>query len=135
MVYGVGTDICDVRRIRRSTEKFGARFASKILHDSELAVWQERSLASTERGLRYLATRFAAKEALSKSIGLGMQWPMTWHGCEIRNTTLGAPYVCVHGALKDWCDARHLVLHMSVSDERHYVVAFCVAEVQVRALI
>jgi holo-[acyl-carrier-protein] synthase len=78
MIYGIGTDICDVRRIRASLERHGERFAEKVLADGELATWRARSARWPERGVRYLATRFSAKEAFSKAIGLGMRMPMTW---------------------------------------------------------
>ena len=130
MIYGIGTDICDVRRIQRSVEKWGQRFAAKILTETELVIWQQRSAQNSERGMRYLATRFAAKEALSKALGLGMQLPMTWRHCEIINSSTGAPSLQVLGDLKAWCADRHLVFHISVSDEADYVVAFCIAEVQ-----
>lgn len=130
MIYGVGTDICDVRRIQHSVEKFADRFASKILTDAELSIWQQRSTQSSERGMRYLATRFAAKEALSKALGLGMQRPMTWRNCEVMNSTTGAPCMQVHGDLLSWCAERHLGFHVSISDEADYVVAFCIAEVR-----
>ena len=128
MIFGIGTDICDVRRIRRSLEKHGERFAGKILSEAELAVWQTRSAQNPERGIRYLATRFAAKEAFSKAIGLGLQAPMTWRSCEISNTATGAPTIVLHAALQDWCHARHLRVHISVSDEADYATAYCVAE-------
>ena len=60
MIYGIGTDICDVRRIRASLERHGARFAQKVLTEAELALWQARSQRWPERGVRYLATRFSA---------------------------------------------------------------------------
>ncbi|NDF65760.1 MAG: holo-[acyl-carrier-protein] synthase, partial [Betaproteobacteria bacterium] len=83
MIYGIGTDICDVRRIRASLDRHGERFAAKILSDHEMATWRQRSARWPERGVRYLATRFSAKEAFSKAIGLGMRMPMTWRLCEI----------------------------------------------------
>jgi holo-[acyl-carrier protein] synthase len=69
MIYGIGTDICDVRRIRASLDRHGERFAAKILSDHEMATWRQRSARWPERGVRYLATRFSAKEAFSKAIG------------------------------------------------------------------
>ena len=83
MIYGIGTDICDVRRIAASLERHGERFAEKVLADGELATWRARSARWPERGVRYLATRFSAKEAFSKAIGLGMHMPMTWRACEV----------------------------------------------------
>jgi holo-[acyl-carrier-protein] synthase len=75
MIYGIGTDICDVRRIRASLERHGDRFAERVLSDAELATWRARSQRWSERGMRYLATRFSAKEAFSKAIGLGCACP------------------------------------------------------------
>ena len=129
MIFGVGTDICDVRRIRASLTRHGDRFALKILSDAEFATWQARSARWPERGVRYLATRFSAKEAFSKAIGLGMVMPMTWRRCEVANLPSGQPTLLLHGALKDWFEARHLSAHLSVSDETDYATSYCVVEV------
>ena len=128
MIHGIGTDICDIRRIRASFERHGERFAQKILSDAELAVWRRRSARWPERGLRYLATRFSAKEAFSKAIGLGMRMPMHWRLCEIANQPSGQPRIVLHGGLKDWFEAQQLVAHISVSDESDYAASFCVVE-------
>ena len=128
-MFGVGTDICDVRRIRASLARHGERFALKILSDAEFATWQARSARWPERGIRYLATRFSAKEAFSKAIGLGMVMPMTWRRCEVANLPSGQPTLLLHGALKDWFDARRLSAHLSVSDETDYATSYCVVEV------
>jgi holo-[acyl-carrier protein] synthase len=128
MIYGIGTDICDVRRIKESVAKFGDRFGKRVLSDAEYAVWKARTARSAERGVRYLATRFSAKEAFSKAIGLGIHMPMTWRRCEIANHPSGAPYIVLHGELKVWCDARSLQFHVSVTDETDYAASFCVAE-------
>ena len=128
MIYGIGTDICDVRRIRASLDKHGERFAHKVLSDAELATWRARSARWPERGLRYLATRFSAKEAFSKAIGLGMRMPMSWRLCELRNLPSGQPVIVLHGGLKDWFEARGLSAHISVTDESDYAASFCVVE-------
>ncbi|MCZ2406544.1 MAG: holo-ACP synthase [Burkholderiales bacterium] len=128
MVYGIGTDICDIRRIRASLERHGERFAEKVLCEGELAVWRARSARWSERGLRYLATRFSAKEAFSKAVGLGMRMPMTWRACEVVNLPSGQPAIVLHGALKDWFDAQGLRCHLSVTDESDYAASFCVVE-------
>ena len=128
MIFGVGTDICDVRRIRASLARHGDRFALKILSEAEFATWQARSARWPERGVRYLATRFSAKEAFSKAIGLGMVMPMTWRRCEVATLPSGQPTLLLHGALKDWFDARHLSAHLSVSDETDYATSYCVVE-------
>ena len=128
MIFGIGTDVCDVRRIRASVERHGERFARRVLSDGELAVWRRRSARWPERGLRFLATRFSAKEAFSKAIGLGMRMPMTWRLCEITNLPSGKPVIVLHGALKDWFEARHLAAHVTVSDESDYAASFVVVE-------
>lgn len=128
MIYGIGTDICDVRRIRESLARHGERFALKILSDAEFATWQARSARWPERGVRFLATRFSAKEAFSKAIGLGLTMPMTWRSCEVGNLASGKPTIVLHGALKDWFDARALSAHVSVTDETDYAASFCVVE-------
>ena len=128
MIYGIGTDICDVRRIRDSFERHGERFAQKILAEGELAAWRRRSARWPERGVRYLTTRFSAKESFSKAIGLGMRLPMHWRLCEVANRPSGEPYLLLHGGLKDWFEARGLQAHISVTDESDYAASFCVVE-------
>ena len=128
MIYGIGTDICDIRRIRASLERHGERFAMKILSEAELITWRQRSARWPERGIRYLATRFSAKEAFSKAIGLGMRMPMTWRLCEIAKLESGEPRIVLHGGLKDWFEAKQLKAHITVTDESDYAASFCVVE-------
>ena len=128
MIYGIGTDICDVRRIRASLERHGDRFAEKVLSEAELKTWRRRSERWPERGVRYLATRFSAKEAFSKAIGLGMRMPMTWRLCEIGNLDSGQPVIVLHGALKTWFEARRLTALVTVTDETDYAASFVVVE-------
>lgn len=128
MIYGVGTDICDVRRIRASLERHGERFAGKILSDGELAAWRARTARWPDRGLRFLATRFSAKEAFSKAVGLGMRMPMTWRLCEVGKLASGQPVIVLHGVLKEWFDAHGLSAHVSVTDETDYAASFVVVE-------
>ena len=128
MLYGIGTDICDVRRIRASVERHGERFAKKILSDGELATYQARIARWPDRGVSYLATRFSAKEAFSKAIGIGMRMPMTWRSCEVAKAASGKPEIVLHGTLKVWFEARKLTAHVSVTDETDYAASFVVVE-------
>ena len=128
MIYGIGTDIIDIRRLRATVERRGERFAQKVLGEQELAVYRARSERVAQRGLSYLATRFSAKEAFSKAIGLGMRMPMSWRACEILNAASGKPEIRLHGALAEWFAARGLRAHVSVSDESDYAAAFVVVE-------
>jgi holo-[acyl-carrier-protein] synthase len=129
MIFGIGTDICDIRRIRESLARHGVRFAQKILSAGELETWHARSQRWPERGVRYLATRFSAKEAFSKAIGLGLRMPMTWRLCEIGKLPSGQPIIILHGELKTWFEAKNLSAHISVSDETDYAASFCVVEI------
>ncbi|WP_313602116.1 holo-ACP synthase [Comamonas jiangduensis] len=128
MIYGIGTDICDIRRIRASVERHGDRFAEKVLTELELRVWRARSARWPERGIKYLATRFSAKEAFSKAVGLGMVMPMTWRNCEIANLPSGQPTIVLHGAMKEWFEAKGLSVHITMTDESEYAASFCVVE-------
>jgi holo-[acyl-carrier protein] synthase len=128
MIYGIGTDICDIRRIRAALDRNGERFAARILSNAELDLWRIRTAKVPERGVRYLATRFSAKEAFSKAIGLGMRMPMTWRLCEIAKAPSGKPSVVLHGVLKEWFEAKGLAAQVSLSDETDYAVSFVVVE-------
>ena len=128
MIYGIGTDICDIRRVEATWQRQGERFVRKVLTDAEFAVWQSRSARWPQRGLRYLATRFSAKEAFSKAIGMGMHMPMTWRACEVGSLPSGQPVIVLHGALKEWFEAKGLTAHLSVTDETDYAASFCVVE-------
>jgi holo-[acyl-carrier-protein] synthase len=128
MIYGIGTDICDIRRIRASLEKHGDRFAQKVLSDHEMNTYRVRSERWPERGVRYVATRFSAKEAFSKAIGMGMRMPMTWRLCEVAKLPSGQPTIVLHGVLKEWFDAKGLTAHVSVSDESDYATSYVIVE-------
>jgi holo-[acyl-carrier protein] synthase len=128
LIYGIGTDVCDIRRIRASLNRHGERFALKILSDAEMQTWKMRHARWPERGVRYLATRFSAKEAFSKAVGLGMRMPMTWRHCEIGKEASGKPHIVLHGELKAWFEAQGLTAHITVTDETDYAASFCVVE-------
>ena len=128
MIYGVGTDICDIRRIAATLGRRGERFAERVLGPHEIEVWRARTARSAARGLSYLATRFSAKEAFSKAIGLGMRLPMTWQACEVVKAASGKPEIRLHGELAAWFEARRLRAQVSVSDETEYAAAFVVVE-------
>ena len=128
MIYGVGTDICDVRRIATTLARRGERFAEKVLGPHEIEVFRTRRAKVEARGISYLATRFSAKEAFSKAIGIGMRRPMSWRDCEVVKAPSGKPQIRLHGALAEWFDARGLQAHVSVTDETDYAASFVVVE-------
>lgn len=128
MIIGIGTDVCDIRRISALLGRRGDRFPDKVLGPNELQVFHARRARVPERGVRYLATRFSAKEAFSKAIGTGLRMPMTWRACEILNLPSGQPVIRLHGELGAWFEARGLQAHVSVTDESDYVASFVVVE-------
>ncbi|AOY93386.1 holo-ACP synthase [Cupriavidus sp. USMAA2-4] len=128
MIYGLGTDIIQIERVRGVMARTGGRFAQKVLGPRELEKYHARLARSEKRGLAFLATRFAAKEAFSKAIGLGMRWPMTWRAMELLNLPSGEPVAQCSGELAEWMRARGLAVRVSVSDEQDYAVAFAIAE-------
>ena len=128
MIYGIGTDLCDVRRIEATLQRRGERFAAKVLGPHEFEVFHARLAAVPARGVRYLATRFSAKEAFSKAIGLGLRMPMTWRSCEVVKARSGQPEIALHGELAQWFTQRRLRAHVSLTDESDYAAAFVVVE-------
>ncbi|MEO8807154.1 MAG: holo-ACP synthase [Burkholderiaceae bacterium] len=128
MIYGIGTDICDVRRIAASLSRRGDRFAERVLGPHEIEVFRARRAKVETRGISYLATRFSAKEAFSKAIGTGMHMPMTWRACEIVKAPSGKPQIRLHGELAAWFAANRLRAHVSITDETDYAASFVVVE-------
>ena len=128
MIYGIGTDVCDIRRLRATYARRGERFAMKVLGPHEIEVFRAASGQGRGARLSYLATRFSAKEAFSKAIGLGMRMPMTWRACEVVKAPSGKPEIRLHGALAEWFAARRLRAHVSVTDETDYAASFVVVE-------
>ncbi|HSY29387.1 MAG TPA: holo-ACP synthase [Burkholderiaceae bacterium] len=128
MIYGIGTDIIQIARLEAALARSGERFAAKILGPDELEIFRARSAAVEVRGLRYLATRFAAKEAFSKAIGLGLRMPMTWRSAQVMNASSGQPAIVANGALQEFMQQNGLSTQVSISDEAEYAVAFVIVE-------
>lgn len=128
MIFGIGTDLIQISRIEAALARNGERFAEKILGPDELVKFHRRREKVEARGLRFLATRFAAKEAFSKAIGLGMRMPMTWRAMQTLNAPSGKPVLVATGALKDFMDQNGLTAQISITDEADYAVAFVIVE-------
>lgn len=128
MIYGIGTDIIEIPRIAAALARHGERFAERILGPEELAKYKNRKNKVEARGIRFLATRFAAKEAFSKAIGLGMEMPMTWRAMQTLNAPSGKPIVVTSGALHEFMEQNGLTAQVSITDETEYAVAFVIVE-------
>ncbi|MGZ3182316.1 MAG: holo-ACP synthase [Telluria sp.] len=125
MIYGIGTDIVQIARVRDALAR-NERFAEKVLGPEELQKFRARRAKNEARGLRFLATRFSAKEAFSKAIGLGIRMPMTWRSVQVLNAPSGKPVVVCSGALEEFMRHNRLSAQVSVSDEADYGVAFVI---------
>jgi len=128
MIYGIGTDILQISRLKATLARRGDRFAEKILGPEEMVKYLSRKAKVEARGISFLATRFAAKEAFSKAIGLGMHMPMTWRSMQTLNAPSGKPIVVCSGELKTWMEEKGLTAQVSITDEVDYAVAFVIAE-------
>ena len=124
MIFGIGTDIVDYARIETMWSRYGVRFAERVLSESESSDYQASSNAP-----RFLAKRFAAKEAFAKAVGSGLREPVSLHRISITHDGLGKPVLQFDAVLRS-----HLAQlgigahHLSISDERHTIVAFVVLE-------
>lgn len=128
MIYGIGTDIIRIARVEAALARNGDRFAEKILGVEELEKYFRRKAKVEARGIRFLATRFAAKEAFSKALGLGMRMPMTWRAMQTLNAPSGKPVAVVSGQLQAFMDENGLTAQVSITDEAEYAVAFVIVE-------
>jgi holo-[acyl-carrier protein] synthase len=125
MIYGIGTDIVQISRVEAALAR-NERFAEKILGPEELVKFHVRRAKNEIRGLRFLATRFSAKEAFSKAIGLGMRMPMTWRSAQMLNAPSGKPVIVCSGALEAFMQQNKLTAQVTISDEADYGVAFVI---------
>jgi len=127
-IAGIGMDLLRVDRVERAYAHHGERFVQRILGAEELLKFHARRRRDPVRGLRFLATRFAAKEAFSKAIGLGMRQPMSWPRMQTLNAPSGKPVVVLSEPLRGWCEARFGAVHVSLTDESDLVAAYVVVE-------
>lgn len=126
MIVGIGTDLLQMKRLEAAYERTQGRLAQRVLGDEELLVFQQRLQRNHKRGIAYLATRFAAKEAFSKAIGLGMHAPMTWRALQTLNEPSGKPYTKYSGALAQFMQDKQWEAQVTVTDEQDMVMAFVV---------
>lgn len=123
MIHGVGTDIVAVARLGKLFERHGGQALEKLLAPVERA-----DFAAVRDPARFLAKRFAAKEALGKALGTGVVAPATLTCIAVRHDALGKPFFEFSAELAAFLAERKLVAHLSISDEREFAVAFVVLE-------
>jgi holo-[acyl-carrier protein] synthase len=124
MIYGIGTDIVEVDRIQASLDQFGDAFAQRILADSEMPSYLESKIKA-----RFLAKRFAAKEAFSKALGTGIRGEVSFQNIAVTHDDLGKPLLDLSPVLLQLFAEKNIVQsHVSISDEKNLAVAFVVLE-------
>ena len=124
MIFGIGTDVVEVSRIHESIEKFGDTFARRILSDSEFESYLQSSTQS-----RFLAKRFAAKEAFAKALGTGFRSPVRFQNIIVGHDDLGKPILKFDKELQDYLKQKNISSqHISISDEKNIATAFVVLE-------
>jgi len=124
MIYGIGTDIVATRRVSAALDKFGERFAARILAPEERA-----EFAAHQAPARFLAKRFAAKEAFVKALGTGLRHPATLHNIHVGHDSLGKPSLVFGPELALELARRGINgHHLSLSDEDDMALAFVILE-------
>ena len=123
MIFGIGTDIVSVARMAQFRDRHGERALGRLLAPTEIPECQ----VSTHPD-RFLAKRFAAKEALGKALGTGIRAPVLLTAVAIDHDGLGKPGFSYSPELAIYLDERHLTVHLSISDERDYALAYVIAE-------
>ncbi len=124
MIFGIGTDIVEVARIEASIEQFGDDFAKRILAESEMESYLQSHIKP-----RFLAKRFAAKEAFSKALGTGLRAPATFQNIAVSHDDLGKPRLILAAELQAFLLTKNIAqTHISISDEKNLAAAFVVLE-------
>lgn len=125
MIFGIGTDIVAIPRLQRSLDRRGDDFARHILADAE---WDEYVVIRDKA--RFLAKRFAVKEAFSKACGTGLRAPLALQRIWVEHDALGKPLLRVASEVSAWLDqhAAGWSGHVSISDEKEMVVAWVLIE-------
>jgi holo-[acyl-carrier protein] synthase len=128
MIIGLGSDLCDIRRIEDTLERFGERFTHRVFTPLERAKSDRRK----QRAASY-AKRFAAKEACAKALGTGLRNGVFWRDMGVENLRSGAPSMVLTGGAQDQLQrlipSGHVpVIHLSITDDFPYAQAFVIIE-------
>lgn len=125
MIHGIGTDIVRVARMQNDLEKFGARFADRILADGEQTEFARIDDAALQA--RFLAKRFAAKEAAAKALGTGFRDGLAFKHIAVTHDELGKPLLIWQGAATEITQRLGIgAAYLSIADEQEYAVAYVV---------
>jgi holo-[acyl-carrier protein] synthase len=128
MILGIGSDLCDIRRIAETLERHGDRFTHRVFTDVE----RRKAEGRANRAATY-AKRFAAKEACAKALGSGMRAGVFWRDMGVVNMRSGQPTMALTGGAAERLAAllpagHQAVIHLTITDEHPYAQAFVVIE-------
>lgn len=128
MIIGIGSDLCDIRRIEKSLERHGERFTHRLFTDVERA----RAEGRAHRAATY-AKRFAAKEACAKALGTGIRRGVFWKDMGVANLPSGAPTMILTGGAQERLEAmtpagHEVVIHLTITDDFPMAQAFVILE-------
>lgn len=120
MIFGIGTDIVRVARMQKNIERYGEKFAERILTPAELTEFRKES-----RQAHFLAKRFAAKEAAAKAMGTGFRDGLMLHHIGVTHDAAGKPHLAFTDQAAEFVQANRITgVHVSLSDEEDHAVAF-----------
>ncbi len=120
MIFGIGTDIVRIVRMQRNLDRYGERFAQRILSESEMQEFRASRVPA-----QFLAKRFAAKEAAAKALGTGFSQGITMRDISVSHAPGGRPLLEFRGAAGIFLKDHHInTTHLSVADEEDHAVAF-----------
>jgi holo-[acyl-carrier protein] synthase len=125
VIYGIGTDIVQIARIRAALDRHGEAFAARVLAQGEWGEWQQQA---DRNQARFLAKRFAAKEAFGKALGIGLSPPATLRALGVQHDEQGKPGFTYDETLAAYMRSNALTALLSLTDEKDYAVAFAVIE-------
>ncbi len=124
MIYGIGTDLVNIKRIEEVLFRFGDRFLHRILSEEEAAEY-----AQSSQPARFVAKHFAAKEAFSKAYGTGIGEDVGWHDVRVTHDASGKPLIQTSEVLGEKLLARQIShTHLSITDETGHALAFVIIE-------
>ncbi len=124
MIIGTGLDIIEIERIKNSIDRFEGKFEERIFTSDEIGYCRARS-----NPFPHFAGRFAAKEAVMKSLGTGMAEGIRWKDMEVLSLDSGKPELKLTGKSKDLAESKNIKhIHISISHDRNYAVAHAIAE-------
>jgi holo-[acyl-carrier protein] synthase len=128
MIIGIGSDLCDIRRIEKSLARHGDRFVGRLFTPVE----QARATRKAKPAATY-AKRFAAKEACAKALGTGLSQGVFWRDMGVVNQRSGQPTMALTGGAAERLArltpvGHRAVIHLTITDEHPYAQAFVVIE-------